>query len=188
MNLDWGKYTEVADRFQHKAKAQDREDLRHDIILRLAEVARNNGHKPLTQPTMYRVASFVVADYWRNLNRGSVKVCVLSGVATKPNYIKCSYRQKPNRCLRCPYLAVRPIESLTQEIEDGEGNTEELIDTLTDDDAIDLDGWVDARRWVLGCPKRLLVIAYKRANGIPLNDTDRQYLSRYYRKAQKSLV
>jgi len=27
MELDWGKYTEVADRFQHKARAQDREDL-----------------------------------------------------------------------------------------------------------------------------------------------------------------
>ena len=45
--LDWGKYIAVADRFQHKAKWQDREDLRQDIILRLAQVARNNGHKRL---------------------------------------------------------------------------------------------------------------------------------------------
>jgi len=187
VELDWGKYTEVADRFQHKAKAQDREDLRHDIILRLAEVARNNGHKPLTQPTMYRVASFVVLEYWHNLNRASVKVCVFSGVATKPDYIKCSYRQKPDRCSKCTYLAVRPIESLNQELDDGEGNTEELIDTLTDDDAIDLDAWVDARRWLLGCPKRLVEIAHKRANGIPLKGRDQDYLNHWRKKTQKSL-
>ena len=30
--LDWGKYIKVAKRFEHKAKAQDREDLRHTII------------------------------------------------------------------------------------------------------------------------------------------------------------
>jgi len=188
VELDWGKYTEVADRFQHKAKAQDREDLRHDIILRLAEVARNNGHKPLTEPTMYRVASFVVLEYWRELNRPSIKVCVLSGVATKPNYIKCSYRQKPDRCAKCTYLAVRPIESLNQELEDGEGNTEELIDTLADDDAIDLDAWVDHKRFLLGCPKRLVEIAHKRVNGITLDGKDKEYL-RYYRlKAQKRLL
>jgi hypothetical protein len=188
VELDWGKYTEVADRFQHKARFQDREDLRHDIILRLAEVARNNGHKPLTEPTMYRVASFVVLEYWRELNRPSIKVCVLSGVATKPNYIKCSYRQKPNRCAKCPYLAVRPIESLNQEIEDGEGNRQELIDTLADDDAIDLDEWLDHKRFLLGCPKSLVKIAHKRVNGIPLSKYEQLCLCRFWKRNQKSLL
>jgi len=35
--LDYGKYIAVADRFQHKAKWQDREDLNHTIILSLAQ-------------------------------------------------------------------------------------------------------------------------------------------------------
>jgi hypothetical protein len=32
--LDWGKYIAVADRFQHKEKAQDREDLKHTIYIK----------------------------------------------------------------------------------------------------------------------------------------------------------
>ena len=28
MQPDWGKYTEIADKFQHKARYEDREDLR----------------------------------------------------------------------------------------------------------------------------------------------------------------
>lgn len=188
MQLDWEKYITAADRFQHKARAQDREDLRHNIILRLAEVAQGNGDKPLSVKAMLRVASFVVADYWRNLNRASVKVCIFSGVATKPKYARCKWEHKPFSCRECTYLAVRPAESLNQELEDGEGNTHALIDTLADDDAIDLDAWLDARRWLLGCPKRLVEVAYKRANGLPLKAKDRVYLSQYHRKAQKSLL
>ena len=151
MNLDWGKYSEVADRFQHKAKAQDREDLRHNIILRLAEVARNNGHKPLTEPTMYRVASFVVLEYWRTEKRND------------------------------------KVISLNTEIDDGEGYTVELIDTLADDEAIDVEAWLDARFWLLGCPKRLLEIAHKRVKGIPLSKYEQLYLCRFWKRSQKRL-
>jgi len=62
--LDWQKYMEIADKFQHKARYEDREDLRQDIILRLAEVASNNGHKPFTEASMLRIASYVVMEYW----------------------------------------------------------------------------------------------------------------------------
>ena len=37
------------------------------------------------------------------------------------------------------------IISLNQVYDDGDGNTTELIDTLADDKAIDLDAWIDAR-------------------------------------------
>ncbi len=67
--LDYGKYITVADRYQRKAKRQDREDSRQDIILRLAQVAKSNGHKPFTDRAMMRVASYVVADYWRTQYR-----------------------------------------------------------------------------------------------------------------------
>ena len=59
---EWLTYYEVASRFSHKAQAQDRGDLLHDIMVTLADVA---NHKPLTEPTMYRIASITVADYWR---------------------------------------------------------------------------------------------------------------------------
>ena len=37
----------------------------HDIILTLADVERNNGHKPFTEAVMYRIASVTLAHYWR---------------------------------------------------------------------------------------------------------------------------
>src|SRR4030042_1767909 len=58
-------YYKVASRFNHKAKAQDTEDLLHDIIVPLAVAERNNGHKPFTEAAMYRIASRAQADYWR---------------------------------------------------------------------------------------------------------------------------
>ena len=64
MELDWEKYSEVAAKFQHKAKYEDRDDLKHNIIVRLAEVARNNDHKPFNEGAMVRVASYVVMEYW----------------------------------------------------------------------------------------------------------------------------
>jgi DNA-directed RNA polymerase specialized sigma24 family protein len=152
--LDWEKYIEVADKFQQKARYQDREDLRQDIILRLAELASNNGDKPFIEGAMYRVASYVAMEYWHNQKR------------------------------------LLTTTSLNQEIDDGEGNTIELYQTLADDKAIDLDRWLDADIWLAGCPKRLIAIATKKVNGKPLNLKDRLYLCRWrqkeLKKAQKS--
>jgi DNA-directed RNA polymerase specialized sigma24 family protein len=154
--LDWQKYIEIADKFQHKAKFEDREDLRQDIILRLAEVASNNGHKPFTEASMVRVASYVAMEYWHNLKR------------------------QPT------------ILSLNEEIDDGEGNSIELYQTIADDKALDLEAWLDAKAWLAGCPKRLVDIAYKRVIGKPLDAKEKMYLSRYRQKelakAQKALV
>ncbi|HUV52596.1 MAG TPA: hypothetical protein VMW64_05930 [Dehalococcoidia bacterium] len=72
--LDWNKYSAVAERFQFKAQYQDREDLKHNIILALAnQRIRNsqNGDNPLTEPAMLRIASHTVADYYRDLRRNA---------------------------------------------------------------------------------------------------------------------
>ena len=152
MTLDWEKYIAIAERFQRKAKFEDREDLRQDIIIRLAHVARNNGHKPFTEPAMIRVASYVVMEYWHNLKR------------------------KPT------------ILSLNDDIEDGEGNAIELWQTLADDKAIDLDAWLDAKTFLLGCPKRLVEIAYKRVKGEALTKYEQLYLCRFWKRQQKRLL
>jgi len=143
--LDWEKYIEIASRFQHKAKAEDREDLRHDIIVRLAQIAGQNGNQ-LTKPAMLRVASYVVQSYWRDLMR-------------KPTVLSLNYEQ-----------------------EDEDGNSSELWQTLADDKAIDIEAWLDARTWLLGCPRRLVSIAVKRYSGKPLNYKDKMYLSRWRKK------
>ena len=149
MELDWQKYIEIADKFQHKAKADDRQDLRQDIILRLAEVASNNGHKPFNEGAMVRVASYTVMAYWRDLMR-------------KPTML-----------------------SLNGELLDGDGDTAELWQTLADDRAIDLEAWQDAKRWLLGCPKRLVRIAVKLYSGKRLDFKDYHYAERYRQKELK---
>ena len=67
--LDWQAYIQIADKFQVKARFEDREDLRADIIVRLASLADNNNGKPLTKPAMLRIASYVSMEYWRYLKR-----------------------------------------------------------------------------------------------------------------------
>jgi len=144
--LDWQKYSQIADRFQHKVRFQDRQDVEHDIIVRLAEVADRNGDKPLSELSMLRVGSYVVMEYWRQEKR------------------------------QLTFL------SLNEDIEDDEGDSIELYQTLADDKAIDLELWQDAKRWVLGCPKRLVRIAYKRMLGKPLTHKEQMYLNRYRQK------
>jgi hypothetical protein len=156
MELDWHKYTEIAKRFQSKAKPEDREDLRQNIILKLAEIASNNGHEPFMEGAMVRVASYTVMAYWRDLMR-------------KPSML-----------------------SLNNELEDEDGDKAELWQTLADDQALDLEAWQDAKRWLLGCPKRLITIAVKRSGGEGLSETERRYFNRSRqserRKYQLSMI
>ena len=59
------------------------------------------------------------------------------------------------------------IVSLNVKVSDDDGAETELLDTLADDNALDLDAWLDFRYWLLGCPATLARIALKRGNGIP---------------------
>ena len=146
--LAWQEYTQIANNFQHKARYEDREDIKQDIVLRLAEVASIKT-EPLTTPAMLRVASYVIVEYWRDLKR------------------------QPT------------IFSLNDTIEDDDGNSVELLETLANDQAIDLEAWVDARTWLRGCPRRLVKIGIKKVRGKPLNDKDRRYLCDYRQKELK---
>ena len=180
----WRDWLEVARRFEHKVEAQDRLDLRHTIILAFADQqARNErlGKPDLSLYGMLRIASHCVADYWREQAKHQVKVCIYSGLPTEPHCASCRHNHhKP-----CPYLALRPIQSLDSELETGEGDTVRLIDTLADDHAIDLDLWLDASTFKLGCPDRLVQLAIKRHKGIPLNGNDQRYFTRQRQKELK---
>ena len=69
--LDWNKYMEIAYKFQRKAKPEDREDLREDIIVKLADIESkyNGSGQSLTEGGMVRVASYTVMAYWRDIMR-----------------------------------------------------------------------------------------------------------------------
>ena len=148
---EWLKWYQVAHRFERKVPAQDRGDIRHNIIMELAK-ARARDKKPIPILRAYRIASLVVALYWRQETR------------------------KPT------------ILSLNTSIANGDGDTTELIETIADDKAIDLSAWLDARTWLLGCPIRLVQIAHKINDGDILGKTDRQYLWRYRKREQKTLL
>lgn len=80
------------------------------------------------------------------------------------------------------------ISSLNIELNNDNGDYTELIETIADDKALDLDAWMDASVWLLGCPTRLVEIAGKKLEDTPLTDKDRQYLSRYRKREQLVLV
>ena len=65
---EWLKWYQVAHRFEHKVPAQDRGDIRHNIIIELAK-ARARDEKPIPILRAYRIASLVVALYWRQETR-----------------------------------------------------------------------------------------------------------------------
>lgn len=177
---DWLTYYKVASKFSHRAKVEDIEDLLHDIIITLADVARNNGHKPLTEPAMYRVASVTVADYWRaHYKHTNGLDC---GSCSKAQRKEC---KEHDLYYDCP-KAIK-LEYLNKPILDGEGNITELGELIADDKAIDLDAWLDSKTFLLGCPQRLIAIAQKRLDGIPLDHKDREYLRRFRQREQKTL-
>jgi len=71
---------------------------------------------------------------------------------------------------------------------DGDEEKTELLDFLADDKTVDLDLRLDARRFLQGCPRRLVQIAHKITSGENLTPTDSQYLWRYHKREQKRLL
>ena len=178
---EWLAYYNVASRFTGRVKPQDKEDILHTIIATLADVERNNGHKPFTEAVMYRIASRTVADYWfshYSYNAGlDCKHC------SKAQRRKC---KEGYLYAECP-KAIK-LESLNKPIIDNEGHTTELGELIADGKALDLDAWVDAKTFLLGFPQRLLLIAHKLESGDKLTPTDSQYLWRFRKREQKSLL
>ena len=171
---EWRDWLEVARRYELKVPYQDRQDLRHTIILELA-LARDKSLEPIPIYRAYRIASFMVADYYRQqkkLNTGlDCRHC------SKAQRKEC---KEHDLYSECPKLI--KLVSLESETVDAEGNRHTLKDTIADDNALDLDHWIDVRTWLNGCPIRLIEIAHKRLDGKPLNKSDQTYLTRYRQK------
>ncbi len=177
---EWLTYYKVASRFAHKVKAEDTQDLLHDIILTLAVAERNNGHKPFTEAVMYRIASRAQADYW--FRHYKLTMGLDCGHCSKEQRRKCKEDWLYGDCPK----AIK-MESLNKPVIDGEGNTTELGELIADDKAIDLDAWVSNSTWEIGYPKRLVAIAYKLKAGIALDNGDDCYLRRFRKREQKRL-
>jgi len=177
---EWLAYYDVASRFTDRVKPQDKEDILHTIIATLADVERNNGHKPFTEAVMYRIASRTVADYWRTyykINNGlDCHTC------SKAQRHKC---KEDDLYTECP-KAIK-LEYLSKPILDSEGNLTELGELIADDKALDLDGWVSSSTWEIGYKPRLVEIAYKLKVGEALTKGEHCYLQRLRKREQKNL-
>jgi hypothetical protein len=176
---EWATYYRVASHFTRKAKAQDRGDLLHDVMLTLYQVAHTNGQTPMTEPRMYRIASHALADYWRR------QYSLTNGL----NCGSCSQAQR-KACKddwlygECP-KAIR-LESLSKPIVDSEGNMTELGELIADDSTTDLPEWLDTRLFETGYPLRLVEIALHVREGKTLTHTERCYLWHYHKKTQQN--
>jgi len=174
---EWLEWLEVAKRYEHKVPYQDRLDIRHTIILELA-LARQKTTEPIPLYRAYRIASYMVADYYRQqlkLNTGlDCKNC------SKARRQKC---KEHDLYSECPKLI--KLVSLDTVTVDAEGNSHTLRDTIADDNALDLEAWLDNKAFILGCQMRLIEIATKRKDGIPLNEKDRRYFNRQRQKELK---
>ena len=174
-------YYQIASRFTGKVREQDKGDVLHDIIVMLADVERNNGHEPFTEAAMYRIASRTVSLYWRNHYKYTNGLTC--GNCSKSQRQACKKNWSYGSCPK----AIR-LESLEKPVTDADGNVTDLGNLIADDKALDLEAWADARTFLLGCPDRLIRIAYNRMEGMSLDDRDRDYLRRFRQREQKKLI
>jgi len=130
---------------------------------------------------MYRIASRAQADYW--FRHYKLTMGLDCGHCSKAQRQKCK-----EEWLYGKYPKAVKIESLNKPVIDGEGNTTELGELIADDKAMELDAWVSNSTWEIGYPRRLVAIAYKLKEGIPLDWKDHKYLQRYRQKEQKKLL
>jgi hypothetical protein len=135
----------------------------------------------MSEALQCRIAACVVADYWRTQYKFSNGLDC--GSCSQKQRTKC---KEGYLYYQCP-KALR-IENLSQPITDANGNVTELGEKIVNDQAIDLDAWVDARTFLLSFPKRLIQIAHTRLSGIPLTNAEMKYLCKWRKREQKSLL
>jgi hypothetical protein len=181
---EWLTYYKVASRYESKIPAVDRDDFRHDCMLELERATRRDG-KPLPELRAYRIASLMVALYFRKLNRFSQRVCIYNGYPVKLHCKGCGHDTDSKRCV---WLAVRPVQMLEDEVVDNEGYRATLLDTVASDKVTDMpELWYDAKTLADSLPLRLVEIAYKRLEGKALTNREHQYLWYWRKRSQKTL-
>jgi hypothetical protein len=177
---DWAQYYKVARYFVHRVRREDRQDFLHDLMLEMAKVKAKyqTKGKPLTEAGLMRVASYELTDYWCKQRR--LTTWLDCGNCSKAQRRKCREEDLYSDCPKFHQLV-----SLNTVVGDGDGHKAELIDFLADDKAIDIVARLDARRFLQGCPRRLVQIAYKLYSGYRLDHKEQRYLDHYREKNRK---
>jgi len=180
---DWALFYKVAKGFTHRVKPEDRQDFLHDLLLAMARVKTKYEviGKPLTEAGLIRVACYEIADYWRKwFKRANGTDC---GRCNKAQRQKCRSEDLYGECPR----AIK-LDSLDRLIEDGNGDSTPLHELIADDRAIDLVAMLDAKLTLDSYPRKAVQLMYKRYAGYPLENQEGNYLRRFLRRTQKSLI
>jgi hypothetical protein len=179
-------YFTIAIRFAPKAMLDDREDLLQDIMLaltRVGELLRTRGHQ-FSEIAQIRTAEHVKDDYW--FDHYSYYQGLDCRHCSKEDRAKCRYNWAHSEWAYCDCPKVIRLESLNEPVTDSEGNVTEIGELIADDKALDLEEWLDAKRFLIGAPLRLKAIAIKRNRGQELTHAERQYLSKLRKRYQMS--
>ncbi len=176
---DWTTYTKIAEYFVRKVKLEDREDFRHDLILEMAKVKAKYEvkGKPLTEAGMMRVCSYELTAYWEKERLKGRGIIVDCGNCGKEQRRRCRHEGPDPQCRK-----VKRFFSLNQAIGD---DGLEFGEVLADDNALDLDAWVDARALLLHFPRKLIMIGYKKIAGMPLSNGEKAYLKQWRAKGRE---
>jgi len=180
---DWLTYYKVAKGFTHRVKPEDKQDFLHDLLLAMARVKLNYDAKgkELTEGGLVRIACYEVNDYWRKwFKRANGTDC---GRCNKAQRQKCRSEDLYGECPR----AIK-LDSLDRLIEDGNGDSTPLHELIADDRAVDLVAMLDAKFTLDSYPRKAVQLMYKRYAGYPLENQEGNYLRRFLRRTQKSLI
>ena len=170
---DWVTYAKIAEYFVNKVKLEDREDFRHDLILEMAKVKAKYEAKgkPLTEAGMMRVCSYELTAYWEREKLRARGIIVDCGNCGKEQRRRCRDEDLYPQCRKAKHCV-----SLDNTISD-DGTA--LWEVLADDNAVDIDAWVDARASLRRFPRKLIMIGYKQIAGMPLSNEDKACLKRW---------
>lgn len=180
-------YYTIARQFSLKALLDERADLLNNIIEGLARVAQHKARQGLefSGMAMTRVAEHIKDRYWYE------HYAYYNGVdcqhCSKAQRAKCRLNWAMSDWAYCDCGRAITLESINQPVTDSEGDITELGELIADDNAIDLDEWLDVRNFLIGAPIRLKAIVMKRNKGDVLTHAERQYLSKLRKRTQISL-
>jgi hypothetical protein len=187
-SLDYSQLYKIAKQFAIKGKVQDQEDLLHDIIIGLAEIAKRRAGRgqDFTEQAMVRTAEHIKDLYWYK------RYAYYNGLecrhCSKEQRAKCRWNWGHSDWAYCDCHRAIQLESLNQPVTDSEGNETELGNLLADDNALDLDDWLTAKLWLISAPIRLKSIAIKRSKGEALSGAEHKYLTKLRKREQKVLL
>jgi len=179
---DWSMFYKVAKGFVKRVRPEDRQDFLHDLLLTMHKVKAKYDaiSRELTEAGLIRIACYEIAQYWRlKYRRINGTDC---GRCSKEQRRKCKEKDLYRECPKA--IKMERLDSL---IEDGNGGKTELHEMIADNHAIDVVAMLEARFTLQSYPRKAVLIAYKRYAGYPLDVRERDYLSRFRRRLQKTL-